>query len=145
MEGYYTLSEIIARHHMARVLDWNDVKVGHFYYGKLLVGKGFGKNCRLLIYDESFIQLLEFANQTVDLFDPNPEYLDYDQVCEIYPQTERHFNWTPSKIGIFYHSRLLQGKKSHVEARNVVTSKSVRRLIEYVNNQYRQIGSIPLV
>lgn len=142
--NYFTCQELVDLHSKTvNLLRWNASKIGTFYNCFLLDGKTFGKNRRIIITEQSFTDLLTFAYNSLSIKEERPEYMSYEDVIEKIPQAE-FYRWTPTVIGVFFHSGLLDGKRSHEESRNLVTKKSVVDLINYTNNRFINMVNKPI-
>lgn len=142
--NYLTCQELVNRYRKdVDLLRWNVSKIGTFHNCYLLQGTKFGKNKRVIIMEESFTKLISYAYSTMALIDEKPEYLSYDEVIERVPQAE-YYHWTPTVIGVFFHSALLVGKKSHVESRNLVTLRSAENLAKFTHQRFMDIGNKPI-
>jgi len=140
---YYTCQELADNHNNpVKMFRWNANKIGLFYNCLLLDGKSFGKN-RIIISESSFKNLIAYAYDALSIIDTQPEYLSYDDVMELIPQAEL-YRWSPTVIGVFFHSALLCGKKSKEESRNLVTKQSVINLIQYTNKRFSDIANKPI-
>ncbi len=141
--NYYTCQELVDNHAAVKLLGWNPNKIGVFYNCLLLDGRCFGKNSRVIITESSFKNLMIYVYNTTTVVEQNPEYLSYEEVMEIFPQA-RLYRWSPTILGILYHSRLLTGKNSSKEGKCLVTKNSVINLIRYTNQRFIEIASKPL-
>ena len=136
---YYTCRELINRYHFVRLWRWNESKIGVFYQCLLLDGRKFGKNSKTIITEDSFEKLIDYVKSSSEISDPYPDYYSYQEVIDEFPQTTL-YRWSPTTIGFFYHSGLLQGKKSVKEGKNLVSIQSVFRLIEFTNQRFHNIA-----
>ncbi|MBI3136058.1 MAG: hypothetical protein HYZ14_15380 [Bacteroidetes bacterium] len=136
MNTYYTCQQVIDLHTSVKAFGWNPAKIGVFYNCLLLDGKYFGKRSRVAVTESSFKNLVAYAYQSLEVIDMEPVYLSYDEIIEEFPQADR-LRWSPTVIGILYHSSLLQGKKSNKESRYLITKQSALRLIEYTLQRFK--------
>ena len=140
---YYTCQELINRNVSTQFLNWNISKVGIFYSCSLIEGRPFGKNKRVIISEDSFKLLIAFAHKVKDSVESEPEYLTYEDVLFLYPQTTA-FHWTPTVIGTLCHSTLLCGKRSRKEDCNLVSIPSVENLIAFTAQRLRKFINMPI-
>ncbi len=138
---YYTCQEIIEAYKEVKLWGWNVNKIGAFYNCLLLDGKRIQGNKKTLITESSFLRLMEFVYSSLDISPSKEEYIGYEEVLESVPQAI-FYRWSPTLIGMFYNSNLLQGKKCCIENRNLVTLQSVQRLIQYTSERFRNIANL---
>lgn len=137
--NYLTCRELIQKYPSVQLWGWNAVKIGVFYNCLLLDGRKFGKNSQTIIIEASFLKLIEFVEQGALIIESEPEYANYQNVLDSFVQSVM-YRWSPSAIGLFRHSGLLKGKRSHKEGANMVTLQSVERLIEFTNQRFYNIA-----
>ncbi len=91
-----------------------------------------------MVTEMSFKNLIEYVNEINSIEDCCESYMSYDEVLEAIPQAV-YYRWTPTVIGIFFHSRLLYGKRSNTEVRNLIKESSAVHLIDYTGNRFEEI------
>ena len=133
---YLTCQEFIDKYPSVKLWGWNKNKIGMFYNCLLIDGRKFGNNSRTIITEASILKLMEFAENQAKIIDTDPDYVTYQEIMETRSRTIL-YRWSPTIIGILCKSGLLQGKRCNKEAQNLVSTQSVTRLIEYLNQRFR--------
>jgi hypothetical protein len=59
---YKTCAELIEKYPDVDILGWDARNLGIYHAGTLLIGKRSGRESKTLIYEPSFLELMEFAN-----------------------------------------------------------------------------------
>ena len=77
--------------------------------------------------------------QGVDVKQNNMTYLSYQEVLETFPQAA-YYRWSPTIVGILYHTQLLKGKKSRKESCNLIAKQSAERLIQFIGQRFDNIA-----
>ena len=137
---YFTCQEILEVYSHVKLWGWNANKIGTFYNCLLLDGRKFGKG-RTIITESSFVALADFVYQGLIIKDDQPIFLSYDEIIEEIPQAEL-YRWTPTIIGILYHTNLLKGKQCKKEGRNLITEQSAKRLIQFTSNRFNNMANL---
>lgn len=136
--NYYTCDELLHKYPLTKLWGWTAVKIGVFYNCLLLDGKRFGKKGRIMVSESSFENLMEYVHYSATIAITSEDCLSYDEILDLIPQAV-YYRWTPTSIGIFFHSRLLYGKQSSKESRNLILKQSAVRLIEFTNQRFENI------
>lgn len=136
---YYTCRELMQLYKAVKLWGWNSSKIGVFYNCLLLDGRKFGKHSQTIVTESSFIKLMDFVKNSIEIEEENPEYMTYQEIMDGIPQAE-FYRWSPTTIGIFNKSGLLQGKRCKKEARSLVSKQSVIRLVKFTSNRFHEIA-----
>lgn len=63
---FKTCAELIEKYPNVDLLGWSARNLGIYQSGTLLIGKRSGRESKTLIYEPSFLELMEFANNQLD-------------------------------------------------------------------------------
>lgn len=130
--------QLVKKYPQVESLGWNASKIGTFFSAGLLLGKR--KMLKSLIYEKSFLQLLEYVDKVTD----KRHVRESRNYCEVvnrltpeelirkYPQVETEWDWNASKVGIFFSSGLLLGYRNGREYKALIDESSFQELIDYV-------------
>lgn len=63
---FKTCAELIEKYPNVDLLGWSARNLGIYQSGTLLIGKRSGRESKTLIYEPSFLELMDFANNQLD-------------------------------------------------------------------------------
>lgn len=120
-----------------KLLNWTPSKVGTFMVSTLLIGTPKNKQRSAEISEQSFKELIQYSKE---LNNYRNSILENDKSCQLFSPMElfelipevRLLNWNPSRIGLFFKSRLLVGIDNGIKP-SLIELNSFKSLIAHAN------------
>ena len=143
---------LFEKYKQMRRFGWTLPRIGMFLNSYLLFGHPRDNKNPARIHERSFQALIKYSNEVSQRQVVQDKHPDLDggdfftptELIEMFPAHAKAFNWTPTKIGVFHCTKLLNGYKVGAGRSSFISRKSFVLLINHtIGTIERRVEILP--